>query len=70
MRYLTKKQLRDRICLSPTQVSRLEEVNKFPLRVRVGFRVFWIEEEVNEWMLARADERNARLPKSGGKSSN
>lgn len=68
MRYLSKKQLRDRIGLSPTQVSRLEEADKFPLRVRVGFRVFWIEAEVDEWMEARADERQ-RPPSREDKST-
>jgi predicted DNA-binding transcriptional regulator AlpA len=50
-----------RIGLSPTQITRLEEDDKYPLRVHVGFRVFWVEAEVDEWMQHRADER-ARPP--------
>jgi predicted DNA-binding transcriptional regulator AlpA len=68
MRYISKKQLRDRIGLSPTQITRLEEDDKFPLRVHVGFRVFWVEAEVDEWMQHRADER-ARPPSREDKSS-
>ena len=69
MRFLSKKQLRDRIGLSPTQVARLEEDRRFPQRVPIGFRVFWIEAEVDEGMQARADERNARPPKREDKST-
>src|SRR5712692_5144522 len=69
MRFLSKKQLRDRIGLSPTQVARLEEDRRFPLRVPIGFRVFWVETEVDEWMQERADERNARPPKREDKST-
>ena len=69
MRFLSKKQLRDRIGLSPTQVSRLEEAGRFPQRVPIGFRVFWVAAEVDEWRRERADERNAgprtREDKSG-----
>lgn len=68
MRFLSKKQLRDRIGLSPTQLSRLEEDRRFPQRVSIGFRVFWVETEVDEWMQARVDERNARPPSREGKS--
>jgi len=69
MRFLSKKQLRDRIGLSPTQVSRLEDEGRFPQRVPLGFRVFWVEAEVDEWMQHRADERNARPPKREDKST-
>ena len=55
MRFLSKKQLRDRIGLSPTQVSRLEEAGRFPQRVPLGFRVFWVEAEVDDWMRERVD---------------
>ncbi len=59
MRFLSKKQVRDLIGLSPTQTARLEKDKKFPLRVTIGFRVFWLEEEVLVWMKARIDERTA-----------
>ena len=69
MRFLSKKQLRDRIGLSPTQVSRLEEAGRFPQRVPLGFRVFWVEAEVDDWMRERVDERNARPPSREDKSA-
>lgn len=59
MRFLSKKQVRELVGLSPTQITRLEDDRRFPLRVRVGFRVFWIDEEVLAWMRARIDERAA-----------
>ena len=62
MRFLSKKQLRALIGLSPTQVSRLEAAGKFPLRVHVGFRVFWVEDEVFAWMKERVAQRAALPP--------
>lgn len=62
MRFLSKKQLRDLIGLSPTQVSRLEAAEQFPLRVTIGYRVFWVEGEVLDWMRERVASRAARSP--------
>jgi len=57
MKFLSKKQVRDLVGLSSTQCSRLENEGRFPLRVRVGFRVFYVEEEILEWMRIRIAER-------------
>ena len=62
MRFLSKKQLRDLIGIGPTQVSRLEAAGQFPLRVNVGYRVFWLEDEVLDWMRERVARRAARPP--------
>ena len=62
MRFLSKKQLRALIGLSPTQVARLEAAGQFPLRVTIGYRVFWVEDEVLDWMRERVARRAARPP--------
>ncbi len=62
MRFLSKKQLRALIGLSPTQIARLEEAGQVPLRVRIGYRVFWVEDEVLDWMRERVAQRAARPP--------
>lgn len=59
MRFLSKKQVRDLVGLSPTQITRLEVAGQFPLRVTIGYRVFWVEDEVLEWMKERAAARSA-----------
>jgi predicted DNA-binding transcriptional regulator AlpA len=56
-RFLSKKQVREKISLSYAQIDRLEAEGRFPSRVRVGFRVMWVEQEVEEWMLKRIAER-------------
>lgn len=60
MRFLSKKQVRHLIGISPTQVDRLEHAGEFPPRVKVGCRVFWLEEEVTEWMHARVAKRTPK----------
>jgi prophage regulatory protein len=62
MRFLSKKQVRDLIGIAPTQVSRLEAAGQFPLRVHIGYRVFWVEDEVLEWMKERVAARAALPP--------
>ena len=57
-RFLSKKDLREIIRLSPTQVDRLERDKLFPKRVSVGFRVFWVADEVEEWMQRRISSRD------------
>jgi prophage regulatory protein len=45
---------------SKVQIWRLEKQNKFPRRVQLGpGRHGWPESELNDWIMARAAERNA-----------
>ena len=55
-RLLTKKDLRHKIGFSFAHIDRLEAQSTppgrttFPRRVRIGFRVFWSESEVDQWI--------------------
>ena len=64
MKFLSKKDVRAKVTLSPTQIGRLEGEGKFPKRMRLGIgrysRVAWIESEVEAWMEARIAERDKR----------
>jgi prophage regulatory protein len=68
MRFLSKKQVRERVGIGPTQVARLEGAGRFPLRVHVGYRVFWLEEEIDAWQQARLNERPTDPPEREDKS--
>jgi predicted DNA-binding transcriptional regulator AlpA len=61
MRFLSKRQVRDLITLSSTQIDREERERDFPKRMRLGnhrsSRVVWLEEEVLEWMGRRLAKR-------------
>lgn len=51
---LSKKQVRELISLSFTQIDRLEKLGKFPKRIRLGqSRVAWIADEVEKWIQDR-----------------
>lgn len=54
---LSKKQVRERIVLSYAQIDRLEAAGKFPKRVRLGFRVVWVADELEQWIVQRVAER-------------
>jgi predicted DNA-binding transcriptional regulator AlpA len=69
MRFLSKKQVRELVGLSPTQITRLEDADRFPPRVQVGFRVFWVDTEVEAWQQARLAERPTDPPKREDKST-
>lgn len=54
-RLLSKKDVRTLIGLSYAQIDRMEFDHayrhlEFPNRVRIGFRVFWVESEISEWI--------------------
>ena len=66
----------DRIILAPERrklvpysdmtIWRLERVNKFPRRIKLGAnRVGWSLNEIIEWIEARKSERNDSSPASG-----
>ena len=60
---LNWKQVRDRIPLSRTHVTRLEKQGKFPKRHRAGdyltSRVFWIEDEIDAHIQKLLDKRDS-----------
>ena len=56
-RLLTKKQVRELVGFSPAHIDRLEDQMRFPRRVRIGFRVFWVYTEVQQWIANRIAER-------------
>ena len=62
MKFLSKRQVSQKIGLSRTEIDRKEAAGKFPKRVQVGFRVFWVEEEVDRWMEALIEKRNHAAP--------
>ncbi|MEJ8574170.1 helix-turn-helix transcriptional regulator [Microbaculum marinum] len=59
MRILSKRQVRELVLYSPQHIARLEAAGKFPKRVRLGAnRVGWVEDEVQEWLRDRLEERD------------
>ncbi len=50
MKLLTKKEVRSRTTISFAQIDRLESRGLFPKRVKLGFRVAWVEEEIEAWI--------------------
>lgn len=60
MKLLSKKQVRETVLYSPAHIARLEAVGRFPKRVKLGSgRVGWVDEEVQDWLLARIAERDS-----------
>ncbi len=62
MRFLSKRKVSEKIRLSRTEIDRKEAAGKFPKRVQIGFRVFWVEEEVDRWMQTLIEKRNHAAP--------
>jgi prophage regulatory protein len=61
MKFLSKKQVRDKVLYSFAHIARLEAAGSFPKRVQLGpSRVGWIEEEIEHWCHARIAERDKR----------
>ena len=59
MKLLTKSEVRNRVCYSPPHIARLEKAGKFPKRVMLGpNRVGWLEEEIDQWIRDRIEERD------------
>ncbi len=59
MRLLTKKEVRSKVCYSPQHIARLEKAGLFPKRVQLGVnRVGWVEEEEDQWIRDRIDDRD------------
>lgn len=63
-RLITRAELRTIVPYTPQHILRLEKRGQFPRRVRVGAnRVAWLLSEIEEWIAARAAERE-RAPHS------
>jgi predicted DNA-binding transcriptional regulator AlpA len=58
MRFISKKQVCQKIALSRASLDRYENAGKFPKRIPYGFRVVWDEAEVEDWMTARKADRD------------
>ena len=63
-RLLSKRQVREIVGFSFAHIDRMEndpdDVDYgFPKRVQIGFRVFWVEEEIYAWVAAQIAKRDA-----------
>lgn len=58
-RWLNYKELKTLKGISYCRVhlKRLEDSGKFPKRVRTGARIYWLEHEIDEYILRHADDR-------------
>lgn len=61
-RLLSKKQVRDIVGFSFAHIDRMEFDTEyahlgFPRRIKIGFRVFWVEQEVYDWVAAQIATR-------------
>lgn len=48
-----------RLGVSTRTVSRMVENNKFPKPIRVGNGNFWTDQDLDDWIAARSQEREA-----------
>ena len=61
MKFLSKKQVREKVLYCPAHIARLEAAGMFPKRVQLGpGRVGWVEEEIEEWMRERIAKRQTQ----------
>ncbi len=63
-RLLSKKQVREIVGFSFAHIDRMEHDDEyvhldFPRRIKIGFRVFWVEKEIYSWVAAQIATRNA-----------
>ena len=61
---LSKKQVREIVGFSFAHIDRMESDTAyahldFPKRVQIGFRVFWVEDEIHNWVAAQIAKRDA-----------
>jgi prophage regulatory protein len=60
MRVLRKREVADRLGVSIMTIWRWEKGNNFPRRVQLGSgSVGYLEDEIDAWLLARAERRDA-----------
>jgi prophage regulatory protein len=53
LRFLSRREMLDRVKQSYTKVWRLMQKNEFPRSRDVGGKVAWIESEIDDWILSR-----------------
>lgn len=58
MKLLTKKQVREKVGFSFAHIDRMENASRFPQRVKIGFRVFWSDEEIEVWITSHLNARS------------
>ncbi len=59
MRVLRKKEVANRVGYSAMHIWRMEREGRFPRRLQLGPNaVGWLESEVDDWISARAAERD------------
>ncbi|QXT40980.1 helix-turn-helix transcriptional regulator [Gymnodinialimonas ceratoperidinii] len=58
MKLLTKKQVREKVGFSFAHIDRMENAKRFPQRVKIGFRVFWSDEEIEVWITSHLNARS------------
>ena len=66
-RLISKKQVKEIVGFGLAHIDRMENDPAythlgFPKRVRIGFRVFWVEEEVYAWVAKQIAKRDASQP--------
>lgn len=61
MKFLSKKQVREKVLYSFAHIARLEAAGSFPKRVQLGpGRVGWVDAEIEEWCRVRVAIRDKR----------
>ena len=66
---MTSNEITNSIPYSPNHIRRLEDAGHFPKRIRIGGnRVAWLRHEVEDWLLQRVKERDARRSSENGKA--
>jgi len=63
MRLLSKRQVLYLVPYSPQHIQRLEDLDRFPKRIKLGnggrnAKAFWVEQEVLDWIQAQIDRRD------------
>lgn len=60
MKFLNKRELRQKVTVSIQHITRLEKAGLFPKRVPLTeARVGWLESEIEDWMKERIAKRDA-----------
>ena len=68
-RLIDLREVLRRIPVKRQTIDNWEHVGKFPQRVKVEGRIFWIEAEIEEWILKWAAARSPRLPLGESRAS-
>ena len=58
LQLLPKKRVRELVGFSFAHIDRMEAANRFPKRVRIGFRVFWVASEIEDWIRTHIRQRS------------